>query len=118
MSVTCHKCQKTHRGVCVQYRQLPDVAAKPVPEWATYIEGRWSKPFKVHTTLGLAKSAITNHGHGILYRFMRPFEHRDLEWTAVAVISSGDRDNHPLWSRKNYLPTEPVVLFVIQEELI
>lgn len=80
-------------------------------EWATYIK---SDGFKIHRSLGPAKSAITRAGHGILYRF-RSGRDGDLTWVPVAVIQEGEALTHPYRKKKPDQLTERVVLFTIQE---
>lgn len=95
------------------YRIFPG-PGKGIDEWATYIRNR-NPQFKLHTTLGVAKSAITNNGHGIIYRLLH---HRDtdLTWTAVAVIQPGENKDHPYRKAKPVDLVEPVIIHKIVEE--
>lgn len=93
----------------VRYVRYPFVGN--IESFATYIQGRG---FKLHRSIGPAKTAITTAGHGILYRFMAGRD-GDVTWTPVAVINEGEARTHPYRKMKPDQLTKAVILFVIQE---
>lgn len=88
-------------------RPLPVPPQRVVPQWATWIDQRHPE-FKMHTGLGHAKGAITNAGHGLLYRWM------EEQWICVAIVDKGQASRHPMLQPR-VVPDEAIVTCEIFE---
>lgn len=83
----------------------PDPEKFPTPQWATWCDNR-TPNFKVHGTLGQAKSAVTTavmnnyKNDPVAYANAFVYEFIDGKWTLAHAVHPGDSKSiHPLWNQ-------------------